>query len=56
MKFARSFADSRLGEALLFVNSLDNIGVAINQELFAKAYHIETGANLKISIRKTNRK
>ncbi|RLL44939.1 DNA-directed RNA polymerase subunit delta [Oceanobacillus piezotolerans] len=54
MKFGRSFADSRLGEPLLFVNSLNNIGVAINQGSFAKAYHIETGANWKISIRKTS--
>ncbi|AXI10281.1 DNA-directed RNA polymerase subunit delta [Oceanobacillus sp. 143] len=52
MKFGRSFADSRLGEPLLFVNSLDKLGVAINQGSFAKAYHIETGANWKISIRK----
>ena len=53
IKFGRSFADSRLGEPILFVNSLDKIGVAINQGSFAKAYHIETGANWKISIRKT---
>ncbi|RDW15455.1 SAM hydrolase/SAM-dependent halogenase family protein [Oceanobacillus chungangensis] len=54
MKFGRSFADSRLGEPLLFVNSLDKLGVAINQGSFAKAYHIETGANWKISIRKAS--
>lgn len=52
IKFGRSFADSRLGEPILFVNSLDKIGVAINQGSFAKAYHIETGANWKITIRK----
>lgn len=52
MTFGRSFADSHLGEPLLFVNSLDKIGVAINQGSFAKAYHIETGAKWKISIRK----
>ncbi|MDY0409782.1 S-adenosyl-l-methionine hydroxide adenosyltransferase family protein [Virgibacillus soli] len=52
IKFGRSFADSRLGEPILFVNSLDKIGVAINQGSFAKAYHIETGSNWKISIRK----
>jgi len=51
MRFGRSFADSRLGEPLVFVNSLDNLGVAINQGSFAKAYHIETGANWKISFR-----
>ncbi len=52
MTFGRSFADSHLGEPLLFVNSLDKIGVAINQGSFANAYHIETGAKWKISIRK----
>lgn len=52
MTFGRSFADSHLGEPLLYVNSLDNLGVAINQGSFAKAYHIETGANWRIIIRK----
>lgn len=52
IKFGRSFADSRLGEPILFINSLDKIGVAINQGSFAKAYHIDTGAHWKISIRK----
>jgi hypothetical protein len=48
--FGRSFADRRLGEALLFVNSIDKIGVAINQGSFADAYHIRSGVSWKISI------
>lgn len=52
MTFGRSFADSHLGEPLLYVNSLDKIGVAINQGSFAKAYHIEAGLKWKITIRK----
>ncbi len=52
MTFGRSFADSRLGEPLLYVNSVDNLGVAINQGSFAKAYHIGTGIDWKIKIRK----
>ncbi|MFF2446521.1 S-adenosyl-l-methionine hydroxide adenosyltransferase family protein [Neobacillus sp. NPDC058068] len=52
MTYGRTFADIHLGEPLLYVNSLDKIGVAINQGSFAKAYHIETGAAWKISIRK----
>lgn len=55
MTFGRSFADSHLGEPLLYVNSLDKIGVALNQGSFAKAYHIETGANWKIAIRKVSK-
>lgn len=52
MTYGRSFADSRLGEPLIFVNSVDKLGIAINQGSFAKAYHIGTGTNWKISIRK----
>src|SRR5690606_36059989 len=52
MTFGKSFADSRLGEPLIYVNSVDKLGVAINQGSFAKAYHIGTGISWKISIRK----
>lgn len=52
MTFGRSFADSHLGEPLLYVNSLDKIGVALNQGSFAKAYHVQSGANWKIFIQK----
>lgn len=52
MTYGRSFADSRLGEPLIYVNSVDKLGVAINQGSFAKAYNIGTGANWKIVIRK----
>lgn len=52
MTFGRSFADSRLGEPLIYVNSVDNLGVAINQGSFAHAYHIGTGTNWKITIEK----
>jgi len=52
MTYGRSFADSRLGEPLIYVNSVDKLGVAINQGSFAKAYHIGTGIEWKITIRK----
>lgn len=52
MTFGRSFADSHLGEPLLYVNSVDKLGIAINQGSFAKAYQIGTGANWKIKIKK----
>ncbi|TKC16150.1 SAM hydrolase/SAM-dependent halogenase family protein [Robertmurraya kyonggiensis] len=52
MTFGRSFADSHLGEPLLYINSLDKLGVALNQGSFAKVYHVGSGANWKISIRK----
>ncbi len=52
MLFARSFAETHLGESLLYVNSLDKVAVALNQGSFAKAYHIGTGTSWKITIQK----
>ena len=52
MTYGKSFADSRLGEPLLYVNSVDNLGVAINQGSFAEAYRIGTGINWTIQLRK----
>jgi S-adenosylmethionine hydrolase len=54
MKYGRSFADSELGDPLLYINSLDKIGVALNQESFAEKFSIGTGAEWIIKIRKTN--
>ncbi|MDD9147959.1 MULTISPECIES: SAM hydrolase/SAM-dependent halogenase family protein [unclassified Sporolactobacillus] len=52
MAFARSFAAVAIGEPLIYVNSLQNMGIAINQGSFAKAYSIGTGSNWHISFRK----
>ena len=52
MSYAHSFAEVRVGEPLLYVNSLDCMAVAINQGSFARAYNIGTGNSWKISIRK----
>ncbi|MGP4062801.1 SAM hydrolase/SAM-dependent halogenase family protein [Halobacillus sp. H74] len=52
MTFGRSFADTHKGEPLVYVNSLDNLGVAINQGSFAKAYDIRTGSNWEIHFNK----
>ncbi|UFT98333.1 S-adenosyl-l-methionine hydroxide adenosyltransferase family protein [Radiobacillus kanasensis] len=52
MTYGRSFADICVGEPLVYVNSLDNLAVAINQGSFAKAYNIGTGSSWRISIRK----
>src|SRR5699024_7640095 len=52
MTFGRSFADSRLGEPLIYVNSVDKLGIAINQGSFSQAYHIGTGINWRIRIEK----
>lgn len=50
--YGRSFAETSLGEPLVYVNSLNNLGIAINQGSFAKAYNIRTGSNWTIELRK----
>lgn len=55
MTFGRSFADLHIGEPLVYVNSLDNIGIAINQGSFADAYRIGTGTNWEVIIQKSTR-
>ena len=52
LTFGRSFADLHIGEPLVYVNSLDNIGIAINQGSFADAYRVGTGTNWEVTIRK----
>lgn len=52
MKFARSFADVNIGEPLVYVNSLVNLGVAVNQDSFSELYNIGTGNHWKIEVRK----
>ena len=53
--YGRSFADSHLGAPLIYVNSVDNLGIAINQGSFAQAYKIGTGAAWHITIQKTKK-
>ena len=53
--FAESFAKVSVGEALVYINCLDNIAVAINQGSFARAYSIGTGTNWRITVRRAPR-
>ncbi len=46
--FGKSFADVYVGEALVYVNSLDCVAVAINQGSFARAYNVGTGNSWRI--------
>jgi len=50
--YGRSFADVMIGGALVYVNSLYRIGIAINQGSFAKAYNIGVGQQWKVAFRK----
>lgn len=52
MTFARSFADVHIGEPLVYINSLVNLGVAVNQDSFSDLYNIGTGNDWSIEVRK----
>lgn len=52
--YGKSFADVRIGESLVYINSLNNMAVAINQGSFSKAYGIGTGNSWEIRFAKTN--
>jgi hypothetical protein len=55
MKYGRTFADLTIGEPLVYINSLDAIGIAINQGSFADAYRISSGSNWEVIIRKASK-
>lgn len=48
--YGKSFADVRIGQPLIYINSLYRVGVAINQGSFAKAYNVGVGQNWHIEI------
>lgn len=50
IQIGQSFAKSRVGDPILFINSLDKLGVAINQGSFAQAYRIQSGDNWQIKV------
>jgi hypothetical protein len=50
--YGKSFADVRIGQPILYINSLYRVGLAINQGSFAKAYNVGVGSNWSIEIKK----
>lgn len=50
--FGHSFADVPVGEPVGYINSLLNLGVAINQQNFSETYGIGTGVDWNIEITK----
>ena len=54
--YGRSFADVYPSEQIIYVNSVYNMAIAINQGNFAKAYNIGTGQHWQIEFRKINKK
>lgn len=52
--YGKSFADVYVSEQIIYVNSVYNMALAINQGNFAKAYNIGTGRHWEIEFRKTD--
>jgi S-adenosylmethionine hydrolase len=50
--YATTFGTVELGKPLLYMNSLDNVSLAINQGNFAKQYKIGSGPEWSIQIRR----
>lgn len=52
MRMCRNFTEVEIGEPLLYINSLLNVGLAINQGSFAQEYRIGSGENWAIKLQK----
>lgn len=52
MQFVRSFAQVEIGSPLVYINSLTNVGVAVNQDSFSQLYNIGYGQGWTIELRK----
>ncbi len=52
LKFGKSFSDVNIGASIVYINSLMNVGVAINQGNFARAHDVGAGINWHINFRK----
>lgn len=50
--YGKSFADVRIGQPIIYINSLYRVGLAINQGSFAKAYNVGVGPQYRIEIKK----
>jgi len=50
--YARTFGDVPKGDALLFLNSLNNVSLALNQSSFAERFHIGSGPDWSIRLKR----
>ena len=50
--YGHSFAEVAIGSPIIYINSVDRVGIAINQGSFSRAYNIGVGSNWKVGIRK----
>ena len=54
IQFGHSFSDVNEGEVVAYINSVLNLGIAINQSNFSETYKIGTGPEWTIEIEKVN--
>ena len=52
--YGHSFSDVKEGEVIAYINSLINLGIAINQSNFSETYNIGTGSDWTIEVEKIN--
>jgi S-adenosylmethionine hydrolase len=52
MPYVQSFGDVPQGQPLLYINSVLNVAVALNQDNFARKYSVGAGADWRIRLRK----
>lgn len=50
--YGKSFADVRIGQPIIYINSLYRVGLAINQGSFANAYNVGVGPQWHLEIKK----
>ena len=50
--YVTTFGGVEVGKPLLYMNSLDSVSLAINQESFAGKFHVESGPGWSIQIRR----
>jgi hypothetical protein len=51
ISFQRSFAEVNEGEPLMYVNSLENLALALNQANFATHFDVSSGGEWRIEIK-----
>jgi len=52
LTFGKSFAACEIGQPLLYINSLDNVGIAYNKRSFAETFGIAAGTDWEVRIQK----
>ena len=50
--YAHTFGDVPVGKNLMFINSSGNVSLAVNQGNFANTYHIDSGRDWTLSVRR----